>query len=471
MTAAAAEATAAAQSFKERVLAEAAGPAVLLGAYADADSVHYLFLRETNGLIALTHRLDATRAAPAISGTWPAFSWDEREMAQERGICFDGLPDARPLRAQSGAMPEAVIAHGEGLMHFVVGPVHAGVIEPGRFTFSSGGETVVHLDAQLGYAHRGVERALEGRSALACAPQVARICGSCSAARSFAYALALERLSGVEVSLPVDLARLVIAELERIYNHLGDLAATSSGAGYAVGFAHGMALKEEAMRLNGIASGHRLLFDAIVPGGEGAGVLAERSALRAGTAVLETRVSRYLRDLFGNASLVSRWQGAGVVSRETSRAFGAVGPAHRASHGAIDARAFAPYGAYRIAPVRVAHASAGDAFARCQVKRAELTESLRLVREALDILGDADLPDARPLAPVAGSVVTVVEGPRGAEVIALRTGHDGIVERLHAISASFRNWSLVVRAMEGNIVPDFPLVNKSFNLCYACADR
>ncbi|HEY9085396.1 MAG TPA: hypothetical protein VIN40_05610 [Candidatus Tyrphobacter sp.] len=460
-----------AEIFREHVLAEALGSGVPLGAYADADSLHYLFLREANEPLVLTHRLGASRAASAVSALWPAFSWDEREMAQERGVCFDALPDSRPLRAQRGVMPEAIVAYGEGLMHFVVGPVHAGVIEAGRFTFSSGGETVVHLDAQLGYAHRGVERALEGRSVFACAPLVARICGSCSAARSLAYANALEMLSSVGVSVPVHLARLVIAELERVYNHLGDLAASSSGAGSAVGFARGMALKEEAMRLNQIASGHRLLFDAIVPGGVSASVLGERRAVRAGLAVLERRTERYLDELFGNASLVSRWHGAGVVPPDASRAFGAVGPAHRASHGTVDIRAFAPYGAYRGLSIRVAHASSGDAFARCLVKRAELTESFRIARDALAAIGDSALPDVQHLSPGAGSVVTVVEGPRGAEVVALRTGSVGAVERLHVISASYRNWPLVVRAMEGNIVPDFPLVNKSFNLCYACADR
>jgi Ni,Fe-hydrogenase III large subunit len=459
------------ECFRERVLKEAAGSGVPLGAYADAESLHYLFLHEASGPFALSHRCDATHAAAAVSGAWPTFSWDEREMAQERGVCFDGLADPRPLRAQSGVIPEAIVAHGEGLMNFVVGPVHAGIIEPGRFVFSSGGETVVHIDAQLGYAHRGIERALEGCSALACASRVARICGSCSAARSLAYARALETLSGVEVSASIDLARLVVAELERIYNHLGDLAASSSGAGWAVGFAHGMALKEEAMRLNQIASGHRLLFDAIVPGGVSASVLAERRTVRAGLAALERRTDRYLRELFGNASLISRWHGAGIVSHDTSRAFGAVGPAHRASHGTVDVRSFSPYGAYRSLPLRVARASTGDTLARCQVKRAELLESFRIIREALAVQGDAALPVVLQLSPAAGSVVTVVEGPRGAEVVALRTERNGTIARLHVISASYRNWPLVTRAMEGNIVPDFPLVNKSFNLCYACVDR
>ncbi len=459
-----------AQDFKQRVVAEVACN-VMLGAYASADALRYLFLREGSGPYALTcdHRRD--EVASAISSDCPAFAWDEREMADERGVRFGDLPDPRPLRVQDGVMPHAVLAQGSGLMHFVVGPVHAGVIEPGRFTFSSGGETVVYLDAQLGYSHRGIEHAVEALDAIEAAPKVARICGGCSASRSYAYALALEALSGEKAGAENDLARLVLAELERIYNHLADLAASASGAGWGVGFTRGMGLKEETMRICQVAGGHRLLFDAIVPGGVAPGALSERGVIREALARLEQRVHRYLGALFGNASLVSRWHGAGLLSHEAVRALGGVGPAHRASHGTIDVRTFAPYGAYARIAVRSAWASAGDAFARCRVKRDELIESFRLIREALSQLGEEALPPVLRLDLGAGRTIATVEGPRGAETIAVHITPQRRIERLHVISASYRNWPLVAHAMEGNIVPDFPLVNKSFNLCYACADR
>lgn len=262
-----------------------------------------------------------------------------------------------------------------------------------------------------------------------------------------------------------------MAELERIYNHLGDLAASAAGAGWGPGFAGGMACKERGMRLCRFAAGHRLLFDAIVPGGVGPQVLREPRRLADELAVFSADVHAYLGALFTHASTVSRWRRAGRVSREVADAFGAVGPTHRAAHGEIDVRSFAPYGAYRRLPIRIAKATAGDAYARCSVKRDEISESFRLIQDALEQLGDVDLPDPQVLAVPPGTATNVVEGPRGSEVLAVHIDEGGRLSRLHVISASFRNWPVVARSVDGNIVPDFPLINKSFNLCYACADR
>ena len=441
-----------------------------LGAYATKEAAHYVFL-ERDGPFALSRLFPRGLPLRAFSNVMPLLAWDEREMSDERAVRFADLPDPRPFRAHGGAMPQAVVAHGEGLMHLVVGPVHAGIIEPGRFTFSSGGETVVYLDAQLGYSHRGVERALENQEPFEAAPRVARICGGCSAARSYAYALALERLAGVELAPEVDLLRLAVCELERIYNHLADLAAGASAAGWAPGFVNGMALKERAMRLCESASGHRLLFDAIVPGGVGDRVVREPQQLRLGLAALAADVEKYLDRLFANSSVVSRWQRTGHLSHEVARAFGAVGPAHRASRGTVDVRTFAPYGAYGRFDLEVPGLTAGDAFARCSIKSDELRESLRLSEVALSLLSDGRRPGALQFSIPAGAMLATVEGPRGAETVALHVDTWGRLERLHVISASYRNWPVVARAMDGNIIPDFPLVNKSFNLCYACVDR
>jgi Ni,Fe-hydrogenase III large subunit len=441
-----------------------------LGAYASDGAIHYCFL-EPYGVTRLSTRVDPAIPVAALGPEFPIFAWDEREMADERGIAFAGLADPRPFRAHDGTMPPAIVAHGTGVMHVVVGPVHAGIIEPGRFTFSSGGETVVHLDAQLGYAHRGVERALEGRSALGAAPLVARICGSCSASRAHAYALALESLAGIAVPPAAAFARLVLCELERIVNHLADLAACSSAAGWMPGFVRGMALKERAMRVCAVASGHRLLFDAIVPGGVAAHALTDAEAVAVLLADLERDVLRYLDALFANGGVVSRWRGAGIVSHAMAAACGAVGPAHRASGGTVDVRHVAPYGAYREVAFATAGAHRGDVFARCRVKRAELHASFELLAQALRALFATGIPATLPMALASGIGLGCVEGARGAELVAVHVDEHGDIARFHAISASYRNWPIEARAMDGNIIPDFPLVSKSFNLCYACADR
>ena len=444
--------------------------AVPLGAYAHDDRIVYAFIG-VDGPYVLSRALASDRTAMAATSFMPLYSWDEREMRDEWDVRFVDLPDPRPLRSIDGVMPTAVTAVGEGLTHFVVGPVHAGIIEPGRFTFSSGGETIAHLDAQLSYSHRGIERRLAGMPVLDAARFVARICGGCSASRSMAYAQALERLAGDAVDLVTEKARLVILELERLYNHLADLAAAASAAGWGPGFARGMALKERVMRLCAFAAGHRLLFDAIVPGGVRSSTLPAPGEVADLLTRLHGDVDRYLDALFANASVVARWRGSGRCKHEVLRAFGAVGPARRAIGDGLDIRALHPYGAYRAHAVSVASAVSGDTYARCCVKRDEIIESLRLLREVV-----GEMPKRAPVPPtdvemMSGEALGVVEGPRGAETVAVHVDERGRLARIHVISASYRNWPIVARAIDGNIVPDFPLVNKSFNLCYACADR
>lgn len=455
-----------AQEFAQRVIRECES-SLSLGAYASRSEANYVFADPERGVYELTFPLGSERRLHAVSGFVPALAWDEREMAQDRGVVFGALPDSRPLWLHDGEMPPAILAHGEGLTHFVVGPVHAGIIEPGRFTLSSGGETVVHLDAQLGYANRGVERSLEGEEPLVAARRVARICGSCSAARSYAYATALEQLAEVAIADEVQLTRVILLELERVWNHLGDLAVSSSGAGWNPGLTRGLALKERVLQLCAQVSGHRFLFDAVVPGG----VSVRNLDIVVPVQDLTREVDAYVATLFGNASLLSRWQRAGIVTHELAHACGAVGPTHRASRGGIDLRSYLPYGAYRQFTLQPANARSGDVMARCSVKRHELEESLRLIREALRKLGGRLPGPPLQMPALRGRATTAVEGPRGAEVVSVQVGMDGLLERVHVVSASYRNWPLVARAMDGNIVPDFPLVNKSFNLCYACADR
>lgn len=441
-----------------------------LGAYATDTHIRYLFL-DRRGIYALTASRADGDVLVSSAARYPLFDWDEREMRDQHGVLLRAHPDPRPLFLDGTHPIDALTAQGPGVSIIVVGPVHAGVIEPGRFTISSGGETVVHLDAQFSFSHRGVERALEGMDALDAATRVARICGGCSAAHSWGYARALETLADVACDEPAHLARLVFAEMERIYNHLFDLASMSAGAGYGRGQTQGLELKEQALRLCAAASGHRYLFDAIVPGGVRAGVLNDRVVLRKKLRALDAASTHFARELLKKRSALRRFRGAGVVSSDLARRFGTAGPTRRASSGELDVRCYAPYGAYRTYAPRPARAEAGDAEARAIVKAAELSESFRLIDRALDELGEVEIGSPRHVAVQSGTVSTITEGARGAETISVTCDAQGRLTRMHLISASYRNWPVVARAMEGNIVPDFPLVNKSFNLCYACMDR
>ena len=440
-----------------------------LGAYARGNEVRYLFLHPHGVECIVVDACDAV--LPSLAADLPLYDWHEREMRQKNGITFDAVPDARPLFIGGDSAPKALTAEGKGVNVVVVGPVHAGVIEPGRFTFSTGGETTVHLDAQFSYGHRDIERACVGRDALELPALVARICGGCTVARSWAYARALEFLAGITVDETTDYARVILAELERLHNHIFDLANAASGAGYGRGLTIGLGLRERALRLCLKATEHRLMFDAIVPGGVRAGILGDRQGLRAGVRELRTGVDRFTNELFENRSVVRRFEGAGIVDAETARLFGACGPARRASGGTLDVRRFAPYGAYAAIGVRAAVSSDGDVLARCSVKRDEITESFRILEQALNALDGHTIPMPQTPALVGGRATTAVEGPRGTETVSVELDARGAIERVHVISASYRNWPVVARAMEGNIIPDFPLVNKSFNLCYSCMDR
>jgi len=452
------------------VLDEAMRDALPLGCYATNRTVRTLLLSNL-GVLALRTSLREGEEWESLAFRYPLFADHEREMRALQGIELRSSPDIRPLYFRSDAIPEAIVAEGKGVSVVVVGPVHAGIIEPGRFTMSTGGESVVHLDAQLSYSHRALEPWFEGQHALALVPKIARICGNCSVARSWAYARAIEGLAGIELDAGTEFARLILAEMERVHVHLFDLGNIAAGAGYGKGTTAALGLRERVNQLNRAVSGHRLLFDSIVPGGVSAGTLSDPASARAILRELRDDVVRFLDAFFAKRSVLRRLEGAGIVEESLARRFGAVGPSARASGIACDVRALAPYGAYRGLSFAEVLTHQGDVYARSEVRRHEIERSFDLLERALRELEEASLPMPLPLAAPSGIITTVVEGARGAESLSLSLDGEGRVERLHVISAAYRNWPLVTRAMEGNIVPDFPLVNKSFNLCYSCVDR
>ena len=437
----------------------------------------------------------AEPAYPSMSGLVPAAYWDEREMKDLLGIipvghtdprrlvlheCFpagyhplrkDVSAHDRPPQAQRHFVPFEV--HGEGVYQLPVGPIHAGVIEPGHFRFSAIGEKVLHLDARLFFVHRGLEKLVEGRSFGGALPIVERACGVCTVTHALAYAQAVERLTGTPVPPRASWTRVLLAELERVYNHVGDLGNMCAGVGFQSAVSRLGWLKERLLRANDALTGHRYLTGMIGPGGLLADLDARGlAALPATLEAIGAEVTLAVRSIVRSEGVMSRFHGTGVISAETAIAMGALGVAARASGVVRDLRVDQPYAEYGQLDVSSVTASSGDVAARFHVRAQEVHESLRLIRDALDRLPSG--PVLAPLAatPVAGdSAVSGAEGPRGASWVWLRAGPDGTVDRLHLRSASFANWPVVAAAVPGNLVPDFPLINKSFELCYACTDR
>lgn len=396
---------------------------------------------------------------------------DEREAHDAYGIRFDGHEPLRPLLEHPGD-PAAwtVPVHGHDPYQVAVGPIHAGVIESGHFRFTVVGERILNLDLRLFYKHRGLQTAAEGRPLADGLAYAQRACAACAVTNAVAYAQACESALALAPDRHLRRARTLLLELERLYNHLNDISAICAGVGFAPGSMAFAALKERAQRLNQRLTGHRFLFRTVA---------VACSELRIGQA--DTRAARHelrsigddmrslWRELRFAASVQDRLGGVGCLTRDDALRLGAVGPAARASGVHQDARSESPRLAYReFVPVSVANAT-GDVAARLDIRGLELEQTLALLDDLLD--GNLTTGAVKGLGgPVSDIGVARVESPRGETVCAVQ--HDnGTVVRLHLRTGSYANWPAVAHAARENLLPDFPLINKSFELCYACADR
>jgi Ni,Fe-hydrogenase III large subunit len=375
------------------------------------------------------------------------------------------LGDAGPLGAE--APYEFRPAEGEGLHRIPVGPVHAGIIEPGHFRFTVNGETVVRLEQRLGYVHKGIDGLLAGAPLDRAARIAARLSGDSTVASSFAFARAVESAIGIEVPARAAWLRALMAELERIANHLGDVGAICNDAAFSFLHAKTGVLREAVLRASARAFGHRLMMDRIVPGGvavdpDDAGI-AEISRL---LAMLRREWPPLVTLYDERPSLQDRTVGTGHLSPDLAAEFGAGGYVGRASGRDFDARrlGYAPYGELDFeVPVR----EEGDVNARVWIRILEIRQSLALIGE---ILARLPVGPARADVPAGtGEGLALVEGFRG-DILAWVRLDGGIVARCHLRDPSWFQWPLLEAAIEGNIVADFPLCNKSFNCSYAGQD-
>lgn len=455
-------------------------------------SVRAVFLTDSNGLL-LTLQLPAADAPyPGLESHFPCASRMQRAIADLSGVRSSDPdtrawlrhnawpPDFHPLRNPTGAMPAGepgidvypfVHVEGEGVHEIPVGPVHAGIIEPGHFRFSVVGEKVLRLEERLGYVHKGIERRFTELHVLEAHRLAARVSGDSTVAFSWAYCQALEGITGIVIPGRAAWLRALFLELERMANHLGDLGALGNDAGFAFGLTQFSRLKETLLRACDEALGERYLMNAITPGGTRADLARTDAMQLHGVAQAIAQEATKLRTIYDeHEGLRDRFTGAGTVAKELAARLGLTGLAGRASAQAFDLRCDLPCEPYGEIGVTKAGHSAGDVAARVAVRFDELQESSRLIGHLLLNLPGGPYKEELPV-PNSGSLgVGLIEGWRGPVLVGLETGADGTIARCHCHDPSWQNWPVLEHAIIGNIVPDFPLINKSFNLSYSGHD-
>jgi len=472
-------------SFTAGQLAE--GHWTLLGLWGETGTVHMALLAESTREMGVISLECPEGRYPSVGQRHPPAIRPERAIHDLFGLEPENLPDLRPwldhghwgtLRPLGSGQPAPPVspyaflrADGPGLHQIAVGPVHAGIIEPGHFRFTANGETVVRLEERLGYTHKGIEGLMTGAGLDRAAQLAGRVSGDSTVAYALAFSRAAEAALRIGVPPRAVWLRALMAELERMANHLGDIGAICNDAGFALMHAHCGVLRERVLRAGEAAFGHRLMRDRIVPGGVATDLHPEGIAgIRALTKTIGRKFPRLI-DLYDNtASLQDRTVGTGVLKPELARQYGAGGYVGRASGRSFDARRTLCYPPYDSLRFDVPLLSAGDVDARVWIRIREFEQSLSLVKQILD-----ELPDG----PVRGDIaeagepregMALVEGFRGDVLVWLRLAGDGTIDRCHLRDPSWFQWPLLEAVIEGNIVGDFPLCNKSFNCSYSGHD-
>jgi Ni,Fe-hydrogenase III large subunit len=466
----------------------AAGEGTLLGLWGDGDTVHMAVLNGGDGRAAVLSLACAGGTFPSIGALHPPAIRLERAIVDLFGLTATGAPDTRPwldlgfwdvrhpLATNAGAREPHVPypflpVEGESLHQIPVGPVHAGIIEPGHFRFTANGETVVRLEERLGYVHKGIESLMTGATLDKAMRLAGRTSGDSTVAYALAFAHAVEAALQIQAPPRAVYLRALMAELERLANHFGDFGAICNDASFSLMHAHCYILREQTLRASNTCFDHRLMMDCVVPGGVSRD-LASGGTDAVSALLRETRRTfPELVELYDNtASLQDRTVTTGILRAQLAKQFGAGGYVGRASGRAFDTRKDFPYPPYDQLQFEIAVRDTGDVDARVRVRIAEIEQSLSLIEQILQRLPDGPVQTTvNPAEHEQREGVGFVEGFRGDVLIWLRLDGDRVA-RCHLRDPSWFQWPLLEAVIEGNIVADFPLCNKSFNCSYSGHD-
>jgi Ni,Fe-hydrogenase III large subunit len=431
---------------------------------------------------------------PSLAAQTPAANWQEREIQDWFGLRAAGHPNPRrvalhdnwpavfPLRKDfalgtqlSGFEGERHVfrpAEGEGVFQVPVGPVHAGIIEPGHFNFAVAGEPILYLQIRLFYTHKGTEKLFENLPVSHAVFLAESVSGDSSFSHGVAFCQAVEQAAEINVPRRAHVLRTILLELERMYNHVADIGAIATDVGFVVAHMHAGRLREMLLEINEQLTGNRLLRGMVAIGG----VRRDWTAIQQES--LLATVGRFAGEFEDLVTLIDasdstrdRLEHTGNLPQAKARDLGVVGVAARASGLDLDVRRDHPYAAYRGLSFRIPIHEAGDVWSRMQVRIEEVRESVEIVRSAAQQLepGPVRAPD-QPI-PAGRCALSAVEGWRGEILHWVRTGEGGRLERCRVKDPSLNNWPALVEAVQGNIIADFPVINKSFNLSYSGTDR
>jgi Ni,Fe-hydrogenase III large subunit/Ni,Fe-hydrogenase III component G len=431
---------------------------------------------------------------PSLSAELPAVNWQEREIQDWFGLTavghpnprrvalHDNWPDVYPLRKDfpletklppfEGERHIYRPALGEGVFQVPVGPVHAGIIEPGHFNFAVAGEPILYLQLRMFYTHKGTEKLFEKLPIHKAVFLAESISGDSSFSHGTAFCQAIERVAGMEVPLRALVMRTILLELERLCNHVGDIGAIATDVGFVVANAHASRLREALVTLNERLTGNRLLRGMICVGGVRRGWdQSQLDSLRNAVDSFASEFQDLMSLIDSSESTRDRLEQTGVLRPDKARDLGIVGVGGRASGVDLDVRRDHPYAAYSRYSFRVPVYEGGDVWHRMQVRIDEVNESIGIIRKATAESRHGDFRVPVPVIPADRCALSAVEGWRGEIIHWIRTGPDNHLQRCKIKDPSLNNWPALVEAVEGNIIADFPVINKSFNLSYSGADR